>query len=238
MADIKPQTYEMQPTALMEKETPKFQRPTSISFNLINDTMINLSFKYSDNCKHDFVLEPYTSQFINKNLNNIGKKTANRYILFRSCFSNAASKKLLCAEKSCPLSTLSSKDNQLFISQLSSHINKEHKNEIFSVFSPLYDKLKSFKKGQKYQSMDTLSRSQYTPERRQRGYSDSAVLKSTQLGLFDTPASTFVLAYAPENLQSLATHTLVGSSSETSSDFPYFESAYSTETIPDPSEAF
>ncbi|CAG8538960.1 11975_t:CDS:2 [Ambispora leptoticha] len=48
---------------------------------------------------------------MNKNHNDINKKPANRYILFRACLSNAVSKELHCTESLCLLSALANSAN-------------------------------------------------------------------------------------------------------------------------------
>ncbi|CAG8581248.1 13652_t:CDS:2 [Ambispora gerdemannii] len=163
---------------------------------------------------------------MDKNLHCIEKKPANRYILFRSCFSNAASKKLPCTEQLCLLSTLSKKDKQHFISQFSSHIYKRYESELLSVFSPLYEELKRSKKEQKItrnQSLNTHSRNKpYTLERRQRGYSDSVFSTLAQLDLFDTSRSTLD-RYASFLANSSFT-------SEASSNFPHCSLVYFADT--------
>ncbi|CAG8482776.1 11295_t:CDS:2 [Ambispora gerdemannii] len=162
------------------------------------------------------------------------EETPNKIVLPMptSCFSNAVLKAFHCTEELCLLHTLSKKDKQNFISQLSSHIYKDYKNEIFNVFSPFYKTLKlcntagkQKRKITRCQSLNTYSRIKpHTLEWRQRGYSDPVV---------STSESKLCFSCVPGNLQSSAMHTSVGSgSSETSSnlpDFMYFGSVYSTE---------
>ncbi|CAG8488092.1 2303_t:CDS:2 [Ambispora leptoticha] len=109
-----------------KKPQKDFANSTSISFDLNDDGSMRLSFKYSDECEHEIILEPHTEVFFDKMLNN-------------------EEKELHCTEQLCPLFALSKKDKQSFISQLSSHIKKKHGDIISRVFSPLYGKLKSVK---------------------------------------------------------------------------------------------
>ncbi|CAG8505081.1 10502_t:CDS:1, partial [Ambispora leptoticha] len=136
-----PTTHSM---LFVDEDKSKFMMPASISLKPTSDASIHLSFQYSKNCQHEFILNPYNNEFINKQLN-FSKKPANRFILFRSCFSNAASKRLHCTEQLCPLSALSKKDHLHFISLLSSHIYKQYKSVLFNVFAPLYENLKRSK---------------------------------------------------------------------------------------------
>ncbi|CAG8597811.1 6416_t:CDS:2 [Ambispora leptoticha] len=155
-----------------KKPKKNFAKPKSITFDPDDDGSMRLSFKYSDGCKHEIILEPHTDVFSDKMLNNGKKKLANYFLMYRSCLSNAMLKEeeLRCTEKSCPLIALSKKDRQTFISQLSSHIREEHRNIISRVFSPLYGKLKSVRK----QTPTNVNKPQ-------RCYSDSAISTSSFL---------------------------------------------------------
>ncbi|CAG8699431.1 9795_t:CDS:2, partial [Ambispora gerdemannii] len=159
---------------------------------------------YSDYCNHEFTLDPHTDEFEKKNLdvNKIERKLANYFFLFRSCLSNAMSKNLHCTEPFCPLFAFSNKDNQHFISELCSYINKheDHKNKISTVFSPLYEKLKQAKTMQRRRSSDIPVKQNsysYNPYSR-RSHSDSELPTSTQYIMVtpqnsvQTPEGTYV----------------------------------------------
>ncbi|CAG8581210.1 13650_t:CDS:2 [Ambispora gerdemannii] len=226
------------PTSIHNKKKTsekKFKMPTSLSLKLISNTVMLLSFKYSDDCAHKFTLNPHTNEFKTKilDVNKINKKLANYFLLFRSCLSNAVSKDLHCTEKSCPLSSFPNKDNQCFISELSSfiHQSEDRKRNIFGVFSRLYKELESSKKQistdanrkekltQRRNSDIPVKRNSYAyqPYPR-RSYSDSEVLTSARY-----------IMVAPENLL----HTSEGTYVRVSIGPKYFAAALESHQSPD-----
>ncbi|CAG8488073.1 2302_t:CDS:2 [Ambispora leptoticha] len=65
-----------------KKPKKNFAKLKSISFDPDDDGSMRLSFKYSDGCKHEIILEPHTDVFFDKMLNNNAAGTPENFSYF------------------------------------------------------------------------------------------------------------------------------------------------------------